>query len=138
MQFDLNLFLSTYNFSYECEDSNGLNDVLEIENERIIKRDSIIKDNARFNILLFELKYPVKIDNVKTSDNIMEKYYDTTVIIEYYDNEKKSLYTIYDVLYKSTSSIDMAEANYNELEMLLKNNDSIADIFERITKSIEK
>lgn len=88
----INLFLSK-KINYEVENSNTFINHTIDNNERIFKRETRQLDNARFNIILFKLKYPKKIDNIINSNEIMEDHYDSTLILEILDKDENKLYT---------------------------------------------
>ena len=94
----INLFLSK-KINYEVENSNTFINPTTNNNERIIKRETRQLNNVRFNIILFKLKYPKKIDNIINSNEIMEDHYDSTLILEILDKDENKLYTFYDLLY---------------------------------------
>ena len=100
MNFYLNLFLSNNNLKYEVESSNGIIPTVENKNDRILERESRTVDNVRLNIVMFNLAYPKAIEDVvNTPNDIMEQHYDTSLILEIYDDKEKKLYTFYDLLY---------------------------------------
>ncbi|UKI27116.1 MAG: hypothetical protein L6V91_00010 [Bacilli bacterium] len=96
MNFYLNLFLSNNNLKYEVESSNGIIPTVENKNDRILERESRTVDNVRLNIVMFNLAYPKAIEDVvNTPNDIMEQHYDTSLILEIYDDkEKKLLYIL--------------------------------------------
>ena len=98
MNFYLNLFLSNNNLKYEVESSNGIIPTVENKNDRILERESRTVDNVRLNIVMFNLAYPKAIEDVvNTPNDIMEQHYDTSLILEIYDDKEKKFYTFYDL-----------------------------------------
>ena len=105
MNFYLNLFLSNNNLKYEVESSNGIIPTVENKNDRILERESRTVDNVRLNIVMFNLAYPKAIEDVvNTPNDIMEQHYDTSLILEIYDDKEKKLYTFYYLLYSTNKS----------------------------------
>lgn len=134
MKYYLNLFLTKENMNYEVEESTGLSNNEESNNERILERENRIVDDIRLNIVLFNLNYPKTIEDViNTPNDVMESHYDTSLILEMFDSEENKLYTFYDLLYSSNDNLDFAKAEYNKLKTLI----NISDNMETLLKNIE-
>ena len=135
MNFYLNLFLSNNNLKYEVESSNGIIPTVENKNDRILKRESRTVDNVRLNIVMFNLAYPKAIeDAVNTPNDIMEQHYDTSLILEIYDDEEKKLYTFYDLLYSTNKSLYNATIEYNKLHEMIFSSDNAEDLLNSIVE----
>ena len=135
MNFYLNLFLSNNNLKYEVESSNGIIPTVENKNDRILERESRKVDNVRLNIVMFNLAYPKAIEDVvNTPDDIMEQHYDTSLILEIYDDEEKKLYTFYDLLYSTNKSLDNATIEYNKLHEIIFSSDNAEDLLNSIVE----
>lgn len=135
MNFYLNLFLSNNNLKYEVESSNGIIPTVENKNDRILERESRTIDNVRLNIVMFNLAYPKTIeDAVNTPNDIMEQHYDTSLILEIYDDEEKKLYTFYDLLYSTNKSLDNATIEYNKLHEMIFSSDNAEDLLNSIVE----
>ena len=135
MNFYLNLFLSNNNLKYDVESSNGMIPTVENKNDRILERESRTVDNVRLNIVMFNLAYPKAIeDAVNTPNDIMEQHYDTSLILEIYDDEKKNLYTFYDLLYSTNRSLDNATIEYNKLHEMIFSSDNAEDLLNSIVE----
>lgn len=127
----INLFLSK-KINYEVENSNTFINHAIDNNERIFKRETRQLDNARFNIILFKLKYPKKIDNIINSNEIMEDHYDSTLILEILDKDENKLYTFYDLLYSTCNTLNDANNNYDKLYSIIHASDNEEDIINTI------
>lgn len=127
----INLFLSK-KINYEVENSNTFINHTIDNNERIFKRETRQLDNARFNIILFKLKYPKKIDNIINSNEIMEYHYDSTLILEILDKDENKLYTFYDLLYSTCNTLNDANNNYDKLYSIIHASDNEEDIINTI------
>lgn len=135
MNFYLNLFLSNNNLKYEVESSNGIIPTVENKNDRILERKSRIVDNIRLNIVMFNLAYPKAIeDAVNTPNDIMEQHYDTSLILEIYDDKEKKLYTFYDLLYSTNKSLDNAALEYNKLYEIIFSFDKAEELLNSIVE----
>lgn len=135
MNFYLNLFLSNNNLKYEVESSNGIIPTVENKNDRILKRESRTVDNVRLNIIMFNLAYPKAIEDVvNTPNDIMELHYDTSLILEIYDDKEKKLYTFYDLLYSTNKSLDNAILEYNKLHEIIFNSDKAEELLNSIVE----
>ncbi len=135
MNFYLNLFLSNNNLKYEVESSNGIIPTVENKNDRILKRESRTVDNVRLNIMMFNLAYPKAIEDVvNTPNDIMELHYDTSLILEIYDDKEKKLYTFYDLLYSTNKSLDNAILEYNKLHEIIFNSDKAEELLNSIVE----
>lgn len=123
----INLFLSKKNLSYDVNLSDGLGED-KGDAKNILKMDSRIINNIKFNILLFQLEYPKNIEkvNIKSND-ITDLHYDTSLILELYDEKNKKLYTFYDLLYFSNIERSKAEIEFNKIEKFINssNNEEI-------------
>lgn len=127
----INLFLSK-KINYEVENTNTFIKQTIDNNERIFKRETRQLDNTRFNIILFKLKYPKKIDNIINSNEIMEDHYDSTLILEILDKDENKLYTFYDLLYSTCNTLNDANNNYDELYSIIYASDNEEDIINTI------
>lgn len=127
----INLFLSK-KINYEVENSNTFINPTTNNNERIIKRETRQLNNVRFNIILFKLKYPKKIDNIINSNEIMEDHYDSTLILEILDKDENKLYTFYDLLYLTCNTLNDANNNYDKLYSIIYVSDNEEDIINTI------
>ena len=127
----INLFLSK-KINYEVENSNTFINPTTNNNERIIKRETRQLNNVRFNIILFKLKYPKKIDNIINSNEIMEDHYDSTLILEILDKDENKLYTFYDLLYSTCNTLNDANNNYDKLYSIIHASDNEEDIINTI------
>ena len=127
----INLFLSK-KINYEVENSNTFINPTTNNNERIIKRETRQLNNVRFNIILFKLKYPKKIDNIINSNEIMEDHYDSTLILEILDKDENKLYTFYDLLYLTCNTLSDANNNYDKLYSIIYASDNEEDIINTI------
>lgn len=135
MNFYLNLFLSNNNLKYEVESSNGIIPTVENKNDRILERESRTVDNVRLNIVMFNLAYPKAIeDAVNTPNDIMEQHYDTSLILEIYDDKEKKLYTFYDLLYSTNKSLDNAALEYNKLYEIIFSFDKAEELLNSIVE----
>ena len=133
MNFYLNLFLSNNNLKYEVESSNGIIPTVENKNDRILERESRTVDNVRLNIVMFNLAYPKAIEDVvNTPNDIMEQHYDTSLILEIYDDKEKKLYTFYDLLYSTNKSLDTLE--YDKLHEIIFSSDNAEDLLNSIVE----
>ena len=131
MNFYLNLFLSNNNLKYEVESSNGIIPTVENKNDRILERESRTVDNVRLNIVMFNLAYPKAIEDVvNTPNDIMEQHYDTSLILEIYDDKEKKLYTFYDLLYSTNKSLD----EYDKLHEIIFSSDNAEDLLNSIVE----
>lgn len=127
----INLFLSK-KINYEVENSNTFINHTIDSNERIFKRETRQLNNVRFNIILFKLKYPKKIDNIINSNEIMEDHYDSTLILEILDKDENKLYTFYDLLYSTCNTLNDANNNYDKLYSIIYASDNEEDIINTI------
>lgn len=127
----INLFLSK-KINYEVENSNTFINHTTNNNERIIKRETRQLNNVRFNIILFKLKYPKKIDNIINSNEIMEDHYDSTLILEILDKDENKLYTFYDLLYSTCNTLNDANNNYDKLYSIIHTSDNEEGIINTI------
>lgn len=127
----INLFLSK-KINYEVENSNTFINHTTNNNKRIIKRETRQLNNVRFNIILFKLKYPKKIDNIINSNEIMEDHYDSTLILEILDKDENKLYTFYDLLYSTCNTLNDANNNYDKLYSIIHASDNEEGIINTI------
>ena len=105
------------------------------KNDRILERESRKVDNVRLNIVMFNLAYPKAIEDVvNTPNDIMEQHYDTSLILEIYDDEEKKLYTFYDLLYSTNKSLDNATIEYNKLHEIIFSSDNAKDLLNSIVE----
>ena len=84
---------------------------------------------------MFNLAYPKAIeDAVNTPNDIMEQHYDTSLILEIYDDKEKKLYTFYDLLYSTNKSLDNATIEYNKLHEIIFSSDNAKDLLNSIVE----
>lgn len=138
MKYYLNLFLTKENMNYEVEESTGLSNNEESNNERILERESRIVDDIRLNIVLFNLNYPKGIeDAINTPNDVMESHYDTSLILEMFDSEENKLYTFYDLLYSSNDNLDIAKTEYNKLKTLINSSNDMKTLLKNLENSLK-
>ena len=84
---------------------------------------------------MFNLAYPKAIEDVvNTPNDIMEQHYDTSLILEIYDDKEKKLYTFYDLLYSTNKSLDSATLEYDKLHEIIFNSDNAEDLLNSIVE----
>lgn len=138
MKYYLNLFLTKENMNYEVEESTGLSNNEETNNERILERENRKVDDIRLNIILFNLNYPKGIeDATNTPNDVMESHYDASLILEMFDSEENKLYTFYDLLYSSNDNLDFAKAEYNKLKTLINSSDNMETLLKNIENNLK-
>ena len=84
---------------------------------------------------MFNLAYPKAIEDVvNTPNDIMEQHYDTSLILEIYDDKEKKLYTFYDLLYSTNKSLDSATLEYDKLHEIIFSFDNAEDLLNSIVE----
>ena len=84
---------------------------------------------------MFNLAYPKAIEDVvNTPNDIMEQHYDTSLILEIYDDKEKKLYTFYDLLYSTNKSLDSATLEYDKLHEIIFSSDNAEDLLNSIVE----
>ena len=71
---------------------------------------------------------------VNTPNDIMEQHYDTSLILEIYDDKEKKLYTFYDLLYSTNKSLDSATLEYDKLHEIIFSSDNAEDLLNSIVE----
>lgn len=137
MNSNFKLFLS----NVKCNDTNQKTISNDCYDDRIIFRDKKKIDNFTFNVFTYKLCYPISLDKLVTADyslkvNCMEERFDTTILIEYNDNEKNEVFDINDVAYTSMSTVDEAKNEYDKLHNIIFSANSSEEIFKELNRML--
>lgn len=107
--------------------------------EKIVKKYTKSLDNFKFNLITFKQLYPKKnclivTDDFKINPNIFEMRFDTTLLIDRYDVEKKISYNLSDLFYSSEEVEEKASEQYNKIYKILDESNTIDTVFMQLSK----
>ena len=110
--------------------------------EKVDKNYTKSLDNFKFNLITFKQLYPKKnclivTDDFKINPDIFEMRFDTTLLIDCYDVEKKISYNLSDLFYSSEEVEEKASEQYNKIYEILEKSNTIDAIFIQLSKLLK-
>ena len=73
-------------------------------------------------------------DDFKINPDIFEMRFDTTLLIDCYDVEKKISYNLSDLFYSSEEAEEKANEEYNKIYKILEESNTIDTVFVQLSK----
>ena len=110
--------------------------------EKIVRKYTKSLENFRFNLITYKQLYPKKnclivTDDFKINPDIFEMRFDTTLLIDCYDVEKKISYNLSDLFYSSEEVEEKASEQYNKIYEILEKSNTIDAIFTQLSKLLK-
>lgn len=107
--------------------------------EKILKEYIKSLENFEFSLITFKQSYPKKNASIitkgfKVNQDIFETRFDTTLLIDCYDVEKKISYNLSDLFYSSEEVEEKACEQYNKIYEILEKSNTIDAIFTQLSK----
>ena len=107
--------------------------------EKIVRKYTKSLENFRFNLITYKQLYPKKnclivTDDFKINTDIFEMRFDTTLLIDCYDVEKKISYNLSDLFYSSEEAEEKANEEYNKIYKILEESNTIDTVFVQLSK----
>ena len=107
--------------------------------EKIVRKYTKSLENFRFNLITYKQLYPKKnclivTDDFKINPDIFEMRFDTTLLIDCYDVEKKISYNLSDLFYSSEEAEEKANEEYNKIYKILEESNTIDTVFVQLSK----
>lgn len=110
--------------------------------EKVVRKYTKSLENFKFNLITYKQLYPKKNclivnDDFKINPDIFEMRFDTTLLIDCYDVEKKISYNLSDLFYSSEEVEEKASEQYNKIYEILEKSNTIDAIFTQLSKLLK-
>lgn len=110
--------------------------------EKVVRKYTKSLENFKFNLITYKQLYPKKNclivnDDFKINPDIFEMRFDTTLLIDCYDIEKKISYNLSDLFYSSEEVEEKASEQYNKIYEILEKSNTIDAIFTQLSKLLK-
>ena len=124
------------------QDNNDVKKNEYFPKEKIIRKYTKSLENFEFNLVTFKQLYPKKncliiTEEFKINPDVFEMRYDTTLLIDCYDVEKKISYNLSDLFYSSEEVEEKASEQYNKIYEILEKSNTIDAIFTQLSKLLK-
>lgn len=110
--------------------------------EKVVREYTKSLENFKFSLITYKQLYPKKdclivTDDFKINPDIFEMRFDTTLLIDCYDVEKKISYNLSDLFYSSEEVEEKASEQYNKIYEILEKSNTIDAIFTQLSKLLK-
>ena len=110
--------------------------------EKVVREYTKSLENFKFSLITYKQLYPKKdclivTDDFKINPDIFEMWFDTTLLIDCYDVEKKISYNLSDLFYSSEEVEEKASEQYNKIYEILEKSNTIDAIFTQLSKLLK-